>query len=420
MSWAKLDDKFHSHPKVLTALSKGAKGLAAIGLWAIGLSWCGAYQTAEIPSALVRQYAPGKSGQALAAALVEAGLWHPTDSGDFEVHDWAEYQSPESRRQVATPTSSNTDEPTTDERQRAATRERVARHRERQRTCNAHETPEKTDVTPSVTEPVTLGNAPCNAPCNAHVTEPVTHTNVTSLDESELAILVNTRARAPRPEPVPFLNPILKLTAAHNARARESMPEVQAKPAEPPPPAEPVAPVSVDSEAKTPPPAPPSEPTPPPESTERPIVAPKPNPPAHNTNQPSTPPQSATSRLEAVLAECSALSTLNRQQLASLLEGRRMSSGKPLEWVIQAIKDADRSAATSALGGEPLSNSRLADLVVRYCDHARAPRPEPVPTAAAHPVKFNQIVQSQPAAAKNPLVYFPPWHPKGTPNVCAK
>lgn len=83
MPWAKLDDKFHSHPKVMEL------ELPEIGLWTLAASWCADYLTdGEIKRGQIRRL--GGSDE-LAQKLVEACLWEPTEDG-WQFRDWADYQ----------------------------------------------------------------------------------------------------------------------------------------------------------------------------------------------------------------------------------------------------------------------------------------------------------------------------------------
>jgi hypothetical protein len=68
MVWGKVDDKLHSHRKRRRA------GLEAMGLWVVGLSYCGDLLTDGF---IDDEYVGGeKRGRVLAQRLVEAGLWH--------------------------------------------------------------------------------------------------------------------------------------------------------------------------------------------------------------------------------------------------------------------------------------------------------------------------------------------------------
>lgn len=85
MTWARLDDNFYDHPKVVMA------GTAAVGLFALALAYCARHSTDGVVthSALAR-LAPDDDAAALAQRLVDAGLWHLHTAG-FLVHDYLHY-----------------------------------------------------------------------------------------------------------------------------------------------------------------------------------------------------------------------------------------------------------------------------------------------------------------------------------------
>jgi hypothetical protein len=84
MTWAKIDDRLHSHPKARKA------GLEAMGLWVLCLSFCGAYNTdGHIARADVEAIG-GRRALALAVKLVEAGLW-TAGNGGWSFHDFLVY-----------------------------------------------------------------------------------------------------------------------------------------------------------------------------------------------------------------------------------------------------------------------------------------------------------------------------------------
>jgi hypothetical protein len=84
MTWFKVDDSFHSHPKSM------AIELAAIGLWTVAGSWSGANLTdGFVPDHVVQRLSMGQS--TLAQALVDAGLWRRAKGG-YRFHDWDSYQ----------------------------------------------------------------------------------------------------------------------------------------------------------------------------------------------------------------------------------------------------------------------------------------------------------------------------------------
>ena len=82
MAWARVDDGWWSHPKVM------GLSLEARGLWISALSWSCAQRKSKVPSQFVRMVG-AVEGQA--DELVGAGLWRPVQGG-WEIHDWAEYQ----------------------------------------------------------------------------------------------------------------------------------------------------------------------------------------------------------------------------------------------------------------------------------------------------------------------------------------
>lgn len=81
--WARVDDAWWCHPKVM------GLPLAPRGLWVSALSWSCAQRSSHVPAAFLTMVGGTEQD---AAALVEAGLWVPSEGG-WDVHDWAEYQS---------------------------------------------------------------------------------------------------------------------------------------------------------------------------------------------------------------------------------------------------------------------------------------------------------------------------------------
>ena len=83
MAWFKVDDKLHSHPKVLGV------SLRAMGLWVKAGSWCADQLTdGHIPRAALALLNATTTD---ARALVTAGLWLETDGG-WRFRDWVDYQ----------------------------------------------------------------------------------------------------------------------------------------------------------------------------------------------------------------------------------------------------------------------------------------------------------------------------------------
>lgn len=85
MAWAKVDDQWFAHRKVV------GLSLAARGLWTTVLSWTCAQRSPKVPTHMVAFLASGADVDPLTAELVEAGLWLQVDGG-WEIHDWAQYQ----------------------------------------------------------------------------------------------------------------------------------------------------------------------------------------------------------------------------------------------------------------------------------------------------------------------------------------
>lgn len=83
MTWFKVDDSFHSHPKVMAASP------AALGLWVVAGSWSGMNLTeGHVPSHVLPRLMP--KAERLARELVAVGLWDRVENG-FVFHDWTTY-----------------------------------------------------------------------------------------------------------------------------------------------------------------------------------------------------------------------------------------------------------------------------------------------------------------------------------------
>jgi hypothetical protein len=82
MTWAKVDDRLHDHPKVDSMLDADElRGAAALGLWVAGLSYCADHLTdGFVSTRAVRRVFP-THGDDLAAVLVEHGLWDVAEGG---------------------------------------------------------------------------------------------------------------------------------------------------------------------------------------------------------------------------------------------------------------------------------------------------------------------------------------------------
>lgn len=109
MTWGRVDDQLHAHPKA-EALGDDVLALAAVGLWSLALSWsCDQLTDGRIPAGRVtRIVGDAKLGTKLVARLRAAKLWHGVnepcpkghercdayrrDEEGFRFHDWEDYQ----------------------------------------------------------------------------------------------------------------------------------------------------------------------------------------------------------------------------------------------------------------------------------------------------------------------------------------
>ena len=83
MAWFKVDDKLHSHPKVLGV------PLRSMGLWVLAGAWSADQLTdGFIPRAVLPTLQAKPSD---ARDLVTSGLWLEVDGG-WQFHDWLEFQ----------------------------------------------------------------------------------------------------------------------------------------------------------------------------------------------------------------------------------------------------------------------------------------------------------------------------------------
>ena len=89
MTWARLDDSFYSHPKVLQAWNEHQP---SIGLHALAISWVANHeQDGMVPAYVVAMWVPDQSDRARATAtLVQTGLWHEAEDG-YVIHDYLDY-----------------------------------------------------------------------------------------------------------------------------------------------------------------------------------------------------------------------------------------------------------------------------------------------------------------------------------------
>lgn len=94
MAWARLDDGFGDHPKVLELIDtlNEMAGAAAIGLWTLGLSYAhSTMRTAKIPGYIPRSFVHrARVPAAVGDWLYDVGLWEKADGG-WIIHDFDDY-----------------------------------------------------------------------------------------------------------------------------------------------------------------------------------------------------------------------------------------------------------------------------------------------------------------------------------------
>jgi hypothetical protein len=94
MTWARLDDSFWMHPKVMIS------GNTAAGVFARCLSYCGCYLTdGLIPEPIAAQIA-GSDKKAL-DALIDVGLLQRLESGGYYISDFLEYNRSKEETEAA-------------------------------------------------------------------------------------------------------------------------------------------------------------------------------------------------------------------------------------------------------------------------------------------------------------------------------
>lgn len=146
MTWFRVDDDFHGHPKVLAVLERHP---TAVILWTIAGSWSASYLTeGRLTASYVRRLTASYGGDAGdAEALVAVGLWEHDGPDGYRFHDWGERQPARDEVLVS----------------RAARSDRNRRYQRRRRLHSAgdhsecvvgncpHATPDKTPKTPDKT-----------------------------------------------------------------------------------------------------------------------------------------------------------------------------------------------------------------------------------------------------------------------------
>lgn len=89
MTWTKLDDGFHGHPKIRRAW----RDRTALGLYVLAVNHATCYELdGRISPEFVEDQVPDQSERDRAVTvLIECGLWEPNGEG-WVIHDFLKYQ----------------------------------------------------------------------------------------------------------------------------------------------------------------------------------------------------------------------------------------------------------------------------------------------------------------------------------------
>ena len=104
MAWARIDDGFDDHPKLLALLDADEGAVTAVGLWTLCLTWAHRNTRKKgktpglIPAGLPRRFL-GAEGRAVAKLLVAHGLWDEAPDG-WLIHDFADYLPSDETREA--------------------------------------------------------------------------------------------------------------------------------------------------------------------------------------------------------------------------------------------------------------------------------------------------------------------------------
>lgn len=102
MAWARLDDGFGDHPKVLELIDTldEMAGAAAVGLWTLGLVYAHrTMRTAKIAGYVPRSFARSARVPATYGDLLcDVGLWEHGENGGWVIHDFDQYLPSEGLR----------------------------------------------------------------------------------------------------------------------------------------------------------------------------------------------------------------------------------------------------------------------------------------------------------------------------------
>jgi len=104
MAWARIDDGFDDHPKLLALLDAEEGAVTAVGLWTLCLTWAHRNTRKKgktpglIPAGLPRRFL-GVEGRTVAKLLVAHGLWDEVPDG-WLIHDFVDYLPSDETREA--------------------------------------------------------------------------------------------------------------------------------------------------------------------------------------------------------------------------------------------------------------------------------------------------------------------------------
>ena len=128
MSWTNIDDRIMSHPKMKRATK--LRGDAAWCMWSRGLVYTNAYDLdGRVPRDVIDELTTDRKPFDVAQTLVDVGLWESRDDGDYQVHDFADYNDSRLDRDA----------------RRRASKDRLKKHRDRKAGVQ-NETPNSPDL----------------------------------------------------------------------------------------------------------------------------------------------------------------------------------------------------------------------------------------------------------------------------------
>jgi hypothetical protein len=90
MAWAKLDDRFHSNPKISRVWHTCPN---AVGLYVMSITHCSQHETdGKVDDYFVIALVPDKDlREAIIFALVDADLWTIVEAGSFQIPDYLDF-----------------------------------------------------------------------------------------------------------------------------------------------------------------------------------------------------------------------------------------------------------------------------------------------------------------------------------------